>query len=148
MNFMQQFNTVENAESGATLHFVMPSGGLAYLDFDQDKPKKAVTVTMLGASSSAHKKHAVETIRIMREKAKNNKNKKDDNISDDFFEETAQSQVRRLVSVVTEWANIVDEDGKAIKCTKENVKDVFSKYQELRVQAINFLDSDVNFIKS
>ena len=74
--------------------------------------------------------------------------KKDEDISDDFFEETSASQVSRLMAVVTSWENMFDTEGKALDCTPDNIKFLFSKYQELRVQAINFLDSDVNFIKS
>ncbi len=150
MNFMQQFDTVSNSEAGATLHFKLPDGDLAYLDFDAANPKKAVTVTMLGSSSDAHKRHAIAALREMRAESKKKRNKKKDDvdISESFFEETAAAQVRRLAAVVTGWTNIVDDKGGALECNKKNVEYVFGKYQELRVQAINFLDEDANFIKS
>ena len=148
-NFMAQFDTVANSEQGAKLHFKLPTGELAFIDADKETPKKPVTVTMLGASSDKHKKYSINALRDYRIKSKKSHGKKkDEDISDDFFEETSASQVSRLMAVVTGWENMFDESGKALDCTPDNIKFLFGKYQELRVQAINFLDSDVNFIKS
>ena len=147
MSFFNQFDTVANAEAGAKLHFTIPnSDELAYLDADAKEPKLAVTVTMLGSSSSQHKKHAVKSLRKMRADAKRKGNRKSDDISDTFFEDTASAQVERLLSVVTGWENINLDGKKSLEFTPANVEKVFTQYQELRVQAINFLDDDVNFI--
>lgn len=151
-NFMAQFDTVANSEAGAKLHFKLPNGNYAYIDFDKEKPVKAVTVSMLGASSDQHKKHAIKKIRQARVKAKAKEKQthgkgEDEAMPDSFFEDTAESQVDRLVSVVTSWENMFDEAGKALECNSKNVKFIFTKYQSLRVQAINFLDDDVNFIR-
>ena len=147
MNFMQQFDTVSNSEAGAKLHFKLPSGELAYIDADQDEPVKAVTVTMLGSSSKAHEKMAAQAIRDMRIKSKKERNKKEDEIKDSFFDEIAEAHVKRLVAVVTSWENILDDKGGMLECTKENVAFVFTKYKMLRDQAIAFLEDDANFIK-
>lgn len=149
MSFFQKFDTVANAEAGAKLHFTLPnSDELAYLDFEADEPKQGVTVTLLGASSSQHKKHAVKSLRKMRLDAKKKGNKKADEIADTFFDDTADSQVERLLSVVTGWENINLDGKKTLEFTPENVKKVFTQFQELRVQAINFLDDDANFTGS
>ena len=144
MNIFQKFDTVANAEAGATLHFTLPdSSELAYVDEEKKKP---LTVTMVGSASAAHKAFGVKQLRKLREQP--TKKSDDKGISDNFFEETAEQQVERLVSVVTGWENM-DVDGKGgLDCTPENVKKVFSQYEELRVQAINFLDKRANFTKS
>lgn len=143
MDFLQQFDTVTNSESGAVLHFKSPvDGKLAYLDEEKTKP---LTVKMLGASSVAHQAHAVEFLRGMR---KEDKSKKDDNgYPDTFFTDTAEQQAKRLSAVITEWTGFT-EKGKEVECNKDNVYKVMLKFQELRIQAINFLDNSANFIKS
>ena len=146
-DLFKRFDTVANSEAGATLHFTTPTGELAYIDEDEANPCKPLTVTMLGASSAAHKAHGIAVLRDMRKNSKK-KGNKEDVISDDFFEETAAQQVKRLVAVVTGWENMCVDSAKSLPCTKENVEKVFTQYQSLRVQAINFLDNDVNFIKS
>jgi len=148
-NIMAQFDTVANSEQGAKLHFKLPSGELAYIDADKEKPVKPLTVSMLGSSSDKHKQYAVSEIRSIRAKAKKSRNKKEsDDISDSFFADTADALVKRLVAVVTSWENVLDDKGGLLECTPANVKFVFDKYQSLRIQAIDFLDDDVNFIKS
>lgn len=156
-NFMAQFDTVANSEAGSKLHFKLGGGELAYLDAGkEDKdgneldPVKPVTVTMQGSASDAHKKHAVSEIRKLRIKAKKShgKKQKEEDIPDSFFDDTAEAQVKRLVAVVTSWENMLDDKGGLLECTADNVNLVFTKYQALRVQATNFLDDDVNFIKS
>jgi len=145
-NFMDQFDTVSNSEAGSKLHFVTPSGDLAYIGEGEKKP---MTVTMQGASGSMHKSHAAAAVRKSRIDAKKKRNKKDDEeFTVKVFEDIADGQTSRLVAVVTSWENIYDEAGKSLECTKENVKFIFGKYQALRLQAINFLDDEVNFIKS
>lgn len=150
-NFMAQFDTVSNSEKGAKLHFKLSNGEPAYLDGDKEKPVKPVTVSMLGSSSNVHKKFAIKEIREFRLKSKKerNKSKEDkDDVPDTFFEDTAKSQVNRLVEVVTEWENMLDDKGGLLPCTRENVKLVFTKYQALRLQAIEFIENDANFIAS
>jgi len=143
MDFLQKFDTVTNSETGATLHFKSPEDGkLAYLDKEKTKP---LTVKMLGASSAAHQAHAVKSLREMRGAEKQDKD--DNGYPDSFFSDTAERQAKRLSAVIVEWTGFT-KDGKEVECTKENVFDVMVKYQELRVQAINFLDNTANFIKS
>ena len=150
LDLFAEFDTETNSNNGAKLHFKLKNGDLAYLDFERESPKKPVTVTMLGASSDAAKKHAVSVIRQARLDSKKSRNKKSDDVDtpDTFFDDVAEGQIERLMAVVTSWENIVLPGNKELECTKENVKTLFSKCQELRIQAINFLDDDVNFIKS
>ena len=153
MDFMAQFDTVANSEAGAKLHFKLPNGKYAFIDGDKEKPVKAVTVSMSGGSSDAHKKHTIKQVRKLRaaalkkEKLTHGKGEDEELMSDTFFEETAESQVERLVAVVTSWENMVDDKGVDLKCNAKNVRFIFTKYQSLRVQAINFLEDDVNFIQ-
>lgn len=151
--FLKQFDTVSNSEKGAKLHFNLPSGDPAFVDIDSEKPCKPLTVTMLGTSSKAHDALATQVIRDLRAEAKisRNKSKKEkeadaDNVSETLFCDIAETQVKRLVAVVQSWENFNDSDGKAMPCTKENVKNIFESCKDLRIQAINFLESDVNFI--
>lgn len=143
MDLLQQFDTAGNSEAGAKLHIKTPTGDLLYLDNEKEKP---VMIEMLGVSSVAHQSH---TIKKLRENQAQQKGKTDANeIKDTFFADTIDAQVERLCSVVIGWEHMPTVDGKEFKFSKENVKALMTKYQEIRNQALSFLDNTLNFIKS
>ena len=154
-NLYQMFDTKGNAEAGSTLHICIPDTNTpAYADADKEKPVKAITLTMLGANSVAHEAFAVTQIREMRKSSlEKSEGKSDDVISDSFFSDTAAQQVDRLLAVCTAWENVdgffsvegVEGTG---EFNKENVRTLLTRFDDVRVQAINFLDKRANFIKS
>ncbi len=143
MDLLQQFDTVGNSEAGAKMHIKTPKGDLLYLDDEKTKP---VVIEMLGVSSVAHQSHTIKKLR--ENQAKQKQKDADNEIKDTFFADTIEAQVERLCSVVVGWENMPTVDGKELKFSKENVKMFMTRYQEIRNQALSFLDNTLNFIKS
>ena len=142
-NIMAIFDTQKQAAEGAVLHFVNPKDGKPVYS---DKEKKIpLSVTMIGKASLEYLgTQSIKELRKLREKTKDKKH--DSGIEDTFFTDSFEEQARKLSEVVKSWTGFEDENG-PIKFSKKKAYEMFLQYGALRVQAINFLDNDKNFIQ-
>jgi hypothetical protein len=133
------FDTVSAANEGAELHLTVPgSGELAYLDAGNKNPKKPCIIKLLGAKSD-------KNTQIQQEYQRKQRDRK-------VGEAPANQERDRLLNMVAGltvgWSNIPDDDGKELPFSHENAVTLYSKYEEIFEQALQFILRKENFIKS
>lgn len=141
-NFLDAFDTVKQAEQGATLHFKLPQTG--EYAFNDGVP---LTITFKGPKSAAGRqagnKLAARVGAILRKYKKN----PDSLLSDEDTEALRKIKAESYASLATAWTGF-EKDGKEIPLNPDNVCDMLITYRDLLDQTTEFMESKESFLKS
>lgn len=142
-NFLDAFDTVKQAEEGATLHFKFPqTGDYAYNDGEP------VTITVKGPRSSSGRKAIGRMLARSKAILRKYDKKPDAIVSDEDSDTLRKIRAEAYSELATNWTGFEGSDGKTIPMTQPNVADVLYKYWELLDQLHEFMEQKENFLKS
>lgn len=128
------FDSKTPANEGAWLHLTIPgTKEKAYLDHTSKTPKKPVRIKLVGTKSDKYREWLQEFKREARAEGKDEKAVAD------------LEDAQMMAKFTLEWENVVD-DGKELECTNENAEKLYFKYNEIRVQAFQFMMDSANFM--
>ena len=139
-------DTESHQEEGAWLHLCYPgTQTLAYTDEEKTKPARIKMKGMLSISGK-------ETIARARNKAMKVAIEQGKSSKPEFKEETLATyeekkveDAKELAELAIGWENILDEDGKEVKFTKEAFLNAVSNAHDLRRQCREFIQDQTAF---
>lgn len=141
-NFFDAFDTVKQAEQGATLHFKLPqTGEYAY---NEGTP---LTITFKGPKSAAGRQAGSRLAAKMGAILRKYKKNPDSLLSDDDSAALRKIKAESYASLATAWTGF-EKDGKDIPLTPDNVYEMLISYWDLLDQASEFMESKDSFLKS
>lgn len=128
-NILNQFDTESVSERGEWLHLAVPgTEEHAYLDDEQEKPLR---IKLKGPDS--------DTWTAFQRKALRADNKKDKRTTKEIAKEDAQLFARMTLEV----ENIPEYENP----DREQLVEMYTKYKDIRIQALTFVINRENFIK-
>lgn len=128
------FDAVARSEKGDTLHLLHPVTGEPV--FNGETP---VTISMYGKDSNLHLDLLQDNVRRAVKAGKVKKGKKIDAEEFDIresIEEVSEKHARMIFA----WTGF-EENGQAIQPTFENIKNILTKYKDIRTQVIEFFEN-------
>jgi len=140
---LDAFDTVKQAEEGATLHFKFPQAG--ELAYNEDVP---VTITVKGPRSAAGRRAVGKMVARSKNILRKYDKKPDAVISDDDADALRKIRAEAYSELATDWTGFEGADGKLIPMTPANVADTLYKYWELLDQLHDFMEQKDSFLKA
>ena len=141
-NFFDAFDTVKQAEEGATLHFRLPqTGEYAY---NEGAP---VTITFKGPKSAAGRAAGSKLVAKSTAVLRKYKKTPDATLSDDDSLALRKIKAESYASLAIAWTGF-EKDGKSIPLSADNVFDMLTTYWDLYEQTHEFFEAKDSFLKS
>lgn len=136
-NILQMFDTVKLSEDGAWLHLNVPcSNEKAYADKDKKKPLR---IKIKGPDCNKWSEYKIKA-----QRAKPNKNGK---VAEKTVAEIALDDSKVVAALTLGFENIPDSSGKAdLVCSYENALKLYLDYKDIRIQMLNMLFEQENFM--
>ena len=122
---LDELNTAKAADEGKWLEIIHPKTG---------QPTD-MHIKLLGADSETYKKTE------RRQQSRHLKRGLKHLSPEDLYYDTLEL----LVACTVEWQNI-QENGQELECTRENVRRVYSEYDDVRDQVREFVEDRGNFL--
>lgn len=141
-NFLDAFDTVKQAEHGATLHFTLPNTG--ELAYNGDTP---LTITLKGPKSADARKAFGKMVARSKSILRKYDKKPDALISDEDSDTLRKIKSDAYGEIAIDWTGF-ESGGKQTPMTAANVSDVLFKYLDLFEQVQSFMEQKENFLKA
>lgn len=140
---LDAFDTVKQAEDGATLHFKFPATG--ELAYNEGEP---VTITLKGPRSSAGRRAIGKMVARSKAILRKYDKKPEAIVSDEDADLLRKARAEAYSELTTAWTGFEGQDGKPIALTPANVSDTLYKYWELLDQVHEFMEQKESFLKA
>lgn len=108
---------------------------------------EAVTLTMMGADSPTAKRLAMTTRAEQQSRvvARVRSGESDGGVTAEDIAEQEQRDIEKCARLVIAWTGVTEDDGTASPLTPENARALFADDEDIRLQALDFVEDRPSF---